>query len=55
MPRVNIYFTNATLEKLKQFIKIHHDGHRAVSLTVQQAVNEFLKRQTNVKPEKSNT
>jgi len=45
MPRVNIYFTEDTLNELRKFIKEKHGNHRALSLTVQQAVKEFLSRE----------
>ncbi len=45
MPRQNIYFTEETLKKLRKFIEEKHGTHRAMSITVQQAVEEFLQGQ----------
>ena len=44
MPRQIIYFTEETFEMLKTYIQIKHGRHRAMSITVQQAVKEFLER-----------
>lgn len=44
MPRVNIYFTDKTLDELRDYIKKRYDGHRAMSMIVQRAVVEFLRR-----------
>jgi len=44
MPRVNIYFTEQVLKELKDYVEKKHGSHRAMSITVQQAVNEFLER-----------
>lgn len=43
--RVNIYFTMETLKELKEFIVKKHGTHKAMSITVQQAVKEFLERE----------
>lgn len=45
MPRQAIYFTDKTLKELKEFIIRKHGAHRAMSITVQQAVTEFLARE----------
>lgn len=50
MPRQNIYFTEDTLTKLKKFLKEKHGKHRALSITVEQAVEEFLRRQPTPLP-----
>lgn len=43
MPRVNIYFSEGTHQRLQYYIKKTYGGHKATSLVTQQAVNEFLK------------
>lgn len=45
MPRQIIYFTKDTFEQLKDFIVKRYGQHRAMSLTVQRAVKEFLERE----------
>jgi len=42
MPRQIIYFTDDTFQKLKDFIRERHGEHRAMSITVQEAVKEYL-------------
>lgn len=50
MPRQNIYFTDDTLTRLRKFIRNKHGTHRAMSMTVQQAITEFLQRQDGELP-----
>ena len=45
MPRQNIFFTEKTFKELKEFVIKKYGLHRAMSLTVDQAVTEFLKRE----------
>lgn len=49
MPRVNIFFTMEVFEDLKQFIIDKHGAKKAMSLTVEQAVREYLERQRLLK------
>lgn len=51
MPRVNIYFTDDTLKELREFLEREYGKHRALSLTVQQAVKEYLDRRNGNNPE----
>jgi len=43
--RVNIYFTEGTFRRLKYYTQKHYGKHRALSLTVQQAVDKLLSEQ----------
>ena len=45
MPRVNIYFTQETLEELKQFVLAKYGVKKAMSITVEQAVKDYLEHQ----------
>ena len=45
MPRQIIYFTKDTFKQLKDFIEEKYGQHKAMSLTVQRAVKEFLERE----------
>ena len=45
MPRVNIYFNQQVLDELREYIIKKYGPSRALSLTVQQAVREFLERE----------
>lgn len=45
MPRVNIFFTNSTFEELRRFITTKYGAKKALSITVEEAVKDFLKRQ----------
>lgn len=44
MPRVNIYFTEAILEDLRCYIVAKHGSKRALSITIEEAVKEYLAR-----------
>ncbi len=41
--RHQIYFSDETSQKLRNYVKVKYGKHRALSLVVQQAVDEFLK------------
>ena len=45
MPRVAIIFTAETLKKLKDYISTKYGKRRAMSMTVEQAVKEYLTRE----------
>ncbi len=45
MPRMNIYFTQETWDKLKAFVLKKYGLKNALSITVEEAVKEYLKRQ----------
>lgn len=45
MPRVNIYFTTKTLDTLKHFVILRYGEKKALSITVEQAVKDYLERQ----------
>jgi len=45
MPRVHIYFTQETLEELKQFVLDKYGEKKAMSITVEQAVKDYLEHQ----------
>lgn len=45
MPRVNIYFTQETFKELKSFIAAKHGAKKAMSITVEQAVRDYLDHQ----------
>lgn len=45
MPRVNIYFTIATLKDLTEFVLTKYGKKKALSLTVEEAVKSYLERQ----------
>ena len=45
MPRQIIYFTEETFKRLRRFTEARYGKQRAISITVEQAVKEFLERQ----------
>lgn len=45
MPRVNIYFTQETWDELKRFIITKYGIKKALSITVEQAVKDYLEHQ----------
>ena len=45
MPRVAIIFTEETLERLRRFVTLKYGERRAMSITVEQAVKEYLARE----------
>lgn len=45
MPRVAIIFTDKTLKELKDYIANKYGKRRVMSLTVEQAVKEYLDRE----------
>ena len=45
MPVVKITMTDETFQALKRFIIAKHGLKRAMSVTVQQAVREYIKRE----------
>ena len=45
MPRVAIIFTAETLKELKNYITNKYGKRRAMSITVEQAVKEYLARE----------
>ena len=51
MPVVKISMTDETFQALKRFIIAKYGLQRAMSITVQEAVREFLKRKTKEKKE----
>uniref|UniRef100_A0A6M3XTI9 Putative HNH endonuclease n=1 Tax=viral metagenome TaxID=1070528 RepID=A0A6M3XTI9_9ZZZZ len=42
--RINIYFTNNTYQKLRDYIRQKHGKHRVLSAIVQEATKEYLER-----------
>ena len=44
-PTLHIYLTNDIRDRLMNYVKQKYGSHRAISLTVQQAIREFLQRQ----------
>ena len=52
MPRVNIYFTQNTFDQLREYITRKHGSHRALSITVQEAVKEYLESKAEDKKDK---
>lgn len=42
--RVNIYLSEETERRLREYVAAQYGGHKALSLTVQQAIEEFLIR-----------
>lgn len=44
MGRVNVYFTDAVEEALRDYLWREHGSHRALSLTIQKVVKEFLQK-----------
>ena len=44
-PSLHIYFTDKTSERLRNFVRKRFGSHRALSMTVQQAVQEYLDRE----------
>lgn len=53
MPRQAVYFTDETLERLKDHIREQHGNHRALSLTIQQAIKEYLERFERREPQEA--
>ena len=53
MPRVNIYFTENTFNQLREYIIRKHGSHRALSITVQEAVKEYLESKAEGKKDKA--
>ncbi len=45
MPRVAIIFTAKTLKRLKDYIETKYGKRRAMSMTVEEAVKEYLARE----------
>ena len=45
MPRVHIYFTIKTFEDLKRFVNEKYGTKEALSITVEQAVKDYLEHQ----------
>ena len=45
MPRVNIYFTEPVFENLKHYVVDKYGVKKALSMTVEEAVKTYLKRQ----------
>lgn len=43
-PAKHISFTKATFAKLEAYLKQHYTGHRALSMIVDKAVEEYLER-----------
>jgi len=46
-PTLHIYLSKDLRDELLSFIKLKYGNHHAISLTVQQAIKEFLRRQDN--------
>ena len=44
MPRQIIYFTQETWDELKAYIEAKYGRPRAISITVEQAVRDFLEK-----------
>lgn len=45
MPRVSIYFSTVVFEDLKRFVIAKYGIKKALSITVEEAVKDYLKRQ----------
>ena len=44
--RVNIYFSReGTLDRLRAFVHARYGGHKAFSITIEQAVIEYLEKE----------
>jgi len=44
-PSLHIYFTDKTQNRLRNFVQSRFGSHRALSMIVQQAVEEYLNRE----------
>lgn len=44
-PSLHIYFTDKTRERLRNFVQRRFGSHRALSMIVQQAVEQYLDRE----------
>lgn len=44
-PSLHIYFTQKTYDRLRKFVQSRFGSHRALSMIVQQAVEEYLDRE----------
>lgn len=47
--RVNLYFSEGLLSQLRHYVRSKYGAQRAMSLTVEQAVKEFLERHADKK------
>ena len=45
MPRQIIYFTQETFDDLKRYVIAKHGEKRAMSITVEEAVKDYIKHQ----------
>lgn len=45
MPRFHVFFTNETFERLKAFVIAKHGRAKAMSMTIEQAVKDYLERE----------
>ena len=44
-PTLHIYLSKDLKDELVSYVKLKYGNHNAISLTVQQAIKEFLQRQ----------
>jgi len=44
MGRLNVYLSDDTEERLRDYTKKAHGGHRALSIVVEQAINDLIDR-----------
>jgi len=44
MGRLNVYLSDETEKRLRDYIRKFHGGHRAISIVVEQAINELVDR-----------
>jgi len=51
-PSLHIYFTDKTHDRLRNFVQDRFGSHRALSMVVQQAVEEYLDREERRQPER---
>lgn len=45
MPRFHVFFTDETFERLKAFVITKYGRAKAMSMTIEQAVKEYLERE----------
>lgn len=44
MGRLNVYLSDDTVRRLRDYLKKTHGSHRALSIVVEQAINELVDR-----------
>jgi len=46
MGRLNVYLSDDTEKRLRDYLRKTHGDHRALSIVVEQAINELIDRKT---------